>query len=1092
MLDHYWNLASLDQSIRLDAAQSLCSELKNRSEIPLNADGDVEDNELPEDLAYGLKRLIRGLPSSRGGARQGFAIALTELLQSIPEIPISYVLDLLEQSTVVTKSMKGQEQKDLYFGKLFGLRAICLSGCIVRESCSDDDLSRIFATIFTCYHAKSFLREACYDILIRILLSLADSGESQRILSRKEQIKNAVGDVSGVEELWLAMTIQKHPSLDCLKLVRVLTSWPRPKTLLHIKNVEKLATIFKDASYTNPRLHSIWDATLDLILNNQNSHMSLRDFWKSCVEEPLMVSNHERKYLALQVVSQLLPRIESEDFGLVLSPRIIRCLVDNTGKPKNLLCNAANTVVQQIQDIAKSDSQKCLQVLMKTFDGAGPAFFAKLDKNNKELLESSLNEEDVLKFIEHLQEKITGSDENLRQSSRSEETNPDSLRTWYLDQLLSVARNSRIPKSHDALFDVSHFLFTNAVSNESSLSKYVQKQCGSRLLAFLAEAFKPKDTDTTQVLAELIFKLLGTLSEGDLGKLQIASPVKLAKKIAKEAQSEQESADSASKKSFACLLACCVLHGIVTGDTLEDTVQELCELSTRLFDKPSAKKKRKSDNENDENIVPIDVLVDVLISLLSQPSLLFRRIAMRMFDSILERVTTSCVDLIFSAISLTQNEVDVEESDEENDAEIDDDDDDDADSDDDEVNEVVDNTHSSNSRDLMDSSNVDESEENQSDDDVDDDGMIEFDAKIAEIFREKKRLASNKKNAKVAILHMKLRFCDLIESLFGPSVKLSIILYSIPKLLATINSLRVSKDTKDIASKLESVFKKLLRSKHSHATGEIGPVSECLREVHTLATRTSSSEMAKILADCSVFLVRIALHISPDALGKNFTIDAQQPEPKRRKKANSVEESRNPILSSFAEVLKIFLTSKKSNVHISVLQRPLNAFPSLCVEMLPEVLDVLSHEALSKGFQLSQAFAVLATIYSNSLAFKGNPENLKNAVKSLHRVSDLLDGTLSSIIAKDSEKKGFTPERLKVIFQQCKAITKALLTYDKTIKVRTFFLMSIVNSQLIKVSEVWNLKDTEVRMVELFKMEKYSKPSLKSSLRSFVALIESI
>lgn len=87
-LQLYWDLASFEPSVRQNAAQSLIKTLadfqKNHEET-LENKKDIADTEekldllCASDVSYAVRRLLRGLPSSRQGARQGFSLALTEV-----------------------------------------------------------------------------------------------------------------------------------------------------------------------------------------------------------------------------------------------------------------------------------------------------------------------------------------------------------------------------------------------------------------------------------------------------------------------------------------------------------------------------------------------------------------------------------------------------------------------------------------------------------------------------------------------------------------------------------------------------------------------------------------------------------------------------------------------------------------------------------------------------------------------------------------------------------------------------------------------------------------------------------------------------
>lgn len=63
---------------------------------------------LQEELQYCLERLVRGLGSNRKGARQGFSIALTELLATFPQVTGGQVLALAERHLQPARSAKAE------------------------------------------------------------------------------------------------------------------------------------------------------------------------------------------------------------------------------------------------------------------------------------------------------------------------------------------------------------------------------------------------------------------------------------------------------------------------------------------------------------------------------------------------------------------------------------------------------------------------------------------------------------------------------------------------------------------------------------------------------------------------------------------------------------------------------------------------------------------------------------------------------------------------------------------------------------------------------------------------------------------------
>jgi len=76
LLECFWPLASLNAAERLQAAERLLTYLQAKQA------GVADTAGAGPELLYSLKRLVRGLSSSRDGARQGFALALTNVRSS--------------------------------------------------------------------------------------------------------------------------------------------------------------------------------------------------------------------------------------------------------------------------------------------------------------------------------------------------------------------------------------------------------------------------------------------------------------------------------------------------------------------------------------------------------------------------------------------------------------------------------------------------------------------------------------------------------------------------------------------------------------------------------------------------------------------------------------------------------------------------------------------------------------------------------------------------------------------------------------------------------------------------------------------------
>ena len=91
-LNLFWDLASDEATKRITSAENIIRHLR---------EADSEGTEYSPDVDYSLKRLIKGLSSSRESARLGFAACLAELL-SFKSINIALVIELLDENTKVS------------------------------------------------------------------------------------------------------------------------------------------------------------------------------------------------------------------------------------------------------------------------------------------------------------------------------------------------------------------------------------------------------------------------------------------------------------------------------------------------------------------------------------------------------------------------------------------------------------------------------------------------------------------------------------------------------------------------------------------------------------------------------------------------------------------------------------------------------------------------------------------------------------------------------------------------------------------------------------------------------------------------------
>jgi DNA polymerase phi len=195
-MQSFWDLAA-DPAVRMAAAVSLVTELQaNQRAVEKAANGGGDDDDSDEsggdeqkvahpfkggggdvvdgwspNLAYAVKRLFRGLASSRAGARQGFSLALTEVLATFRDvITVQHIHKCMKQHLTCPQGASRQEVRDYMFARIFVVLVVSRADR-VREFAADDVV--VFVKQTLDFHAKTpLVREVCIAALCALVRAL--------------------------------------------------------------------------------------------------------------------------------------------------------------------------------------------------------------------------------------------------------------------------------------------------------------------------------------------------------------------------------------------------------------------------------------------------------------------------------------------------------------------------------------------------------------------------------------------------------------------------------------------------------------------------------------------------------------------------------------------------------------------------------------------------------------------------------------------------------------------------------------------------------------------------------------------------------
>ncbi|KAJ3245361.1 DNA-directed DNA polymerase [Chytriomyces hyalinus] len=1183
-LEVYWHLTSLDASARLVAAQQLATTVEASVAAHTASVSDSDKTEKTEsdsivvqlqhlfgdDAAYALKRLVRGLASSRDGARLGFTLALAQVLHvlALPEgtgsaMSLDDAVALIDHLNPVLGAGKGQEERESYFANIFGMHAIVQSGLVTASQTTPSQISRLVKSLLTCANAKSYLSLACYNVLLQIAVIGVEA--------KSEWLESVITDVAaagmGVEGVWFAIALQETMRTQGFKFdwkTVFKGTWDKPNSILHIAHKTRLVNVLKETTTTSPKLHPIFPVIISHIFESSNPTLTLQDFWTHMIDEPLFNSTHDRKFIGFLVFQKCLEAASAStskhDVGVLFSKSFLRCLINSLGKGDDaVLFKIAKATAKQISTISSSSREIGLQVVFQLIGKHGHQRFDSITHTKTvESIVGSLNEAEVESYVKYLTDMVIhGGAEGLNKEEAATVKSMASTRMWALDQLHSLLKAPKIPKSEGWIQKVLRFLCVHSLFvveksggtvqaiEGGDLGSSVREYCRGRFFAGLAEVngislMGPNDKklpagvmlngeywahDLIQFILELDGTGLGAKKNSNgnaptvravhslearslearnmavkeiasfrthvlaLQKAKDARPAVAAASPAKSAVTVTDETANliAQYKSFELLFLHVLLQVYTEPVDAVNILNELKSCSDLVFTDnqppvsatpttPTAagSKKRKAEavkevEENeDEQHNPIDVIVDILLSFLAKPSALFRGVVENVFRVFCPVMTASGLELIFDILKAKSGVAGAQELFEQEGENDDDDGDDDVEEidgangeDDDEDSDEDESSEDSESDQEEDEEEVDafrnkltaalggmivdgaaEEDETEpaatedADDALGDDDMEAFDDKLAEIFRERKKLKVEKRDTKQQVLHFKLRAVDLLEIFIKKQPTNPLVLHLLVPSLQIILESGDGEDSRELYAKMTHLVKTKLATIREYPRLEsVEQGCLLLKEIHELAaTKAPSMPFVSLASSLSLVVVRAIAHAFPDAVvathrsvapAVSVTSTPKQ-KSKKQKKAAEKEEApvktvgASPVAEVYCETVKEFLSKKKSKLQPSLFLDLCNRHAAIGLQVLPAIALAISAGEVEKGFKVIQGFNIMAACLQKL--------PVKETAAHEETLSQFQTAFCAALISvtKVNEEKGVTIGRIRELNKPVVAIAKRL------------------------------------------------------------------
>lgn len=829
-VDLYEALGSEDEGQRIAAANAVITGLLGN-----NGEGGVATRTLESHLE---RRLFRGLASGRQAARIGRGIVLAEVLwQLFGDLNLSEtkyngltfekLVGMLEAKTKPDGDLSGQEEKDHWFGLLFGLQSFVEAKVIFRGQ--EDRWNRVMELLLKLGEKKPWIRENCGWVMVQATQQMTEKSQAEATI---KALCDA-GFAASPEGLAVWLTARsRFPDMDLPSKPWGSSGSPHDHLKTLAKSLKESVSSSDDGKTQqqmklnptwNPKLHFVWDLVLSPFIQDAGSgadgvEAKFSNFWKLVVDESLFAasSSPERKFWGFLAFQKMLQSAADQPKLLkgLFSHNLVRCLITHAAKPDKNLHEAADKSLKVIQETVESYPESAIPILEGLMCNDGAYEFDRITKTKTidKLLMT------VVRHKEKTDDLLYRTLATIRKPIIRQETSGASVKdieqsrqifAEYIESMIRQVNPMDQPEGNLIAWVSSALLSFFSLSYQKGYkplpSDKTREVARSHLLSALAHlASGPGGVEYTYThIGELpeCIEMDATISEArDKALAQI-----------KELRSKAKAGDSKNEKSrlhALGLLYCVATLQLYNGDSealsLLEELQAICE-----------------SLEESTGSEQADALIEILLSFAAKPSLALRRVTVIVFSAFSDGVSAEGLQLMTDVLATRENLKGQEElfdQDNVDEGEDDGEDGDDSDANSDELDsdvEMVDLKDVGNNKEpVSDDSEEEESEDDDASDDSDaedeanpeeadeealkldaalaaalgthradedlkaessdsdadmtDSEMMALDSKLVEIFKQREeKSGSNKKrinkDAKENIVNFKTRVLDLLE-----------------------------------------------------------------------------------------------------------------------------------------------------------------------------------------------------------------------------------------------------------------------------------------------------------------------------------------
>ncbi|KAF7559549.1 hypothetical protein G7046_g4612 [Stylonectria norvegica] len=893
-------LGSEDTNDRIEAADCIISSLLGDEGVP--------ETVLQRHLD---RRLLRGLASGRNASRLGFSLVITEILgqlygeQALAETKYSgltfeKLLGILAEKTQAVGSLPGKEERDHFFGQLFGIE------CFVRANILFTDPARwsaVLDLLLRLANRKVWLRSQCGWVVVQAIEQMSQK-DAESTLEKVAEVGLAKTP-EGVA-IWLA-ALSRFPKLS-------VKPWRNP---LSKKVFGDLSAVLKESfqDYSteqgepvrkqkqaswNPQLHFVWDILLaHYVKEGDSSAGDFESFWSRVVDDGLFSKSATdgQKFKGFMVFQKMLEGLVNQPGHLVslFSKNLLTCLMNQAAKEDRYLHRAATKALKAIETLVSSHPAALIPILRSLLGDNGAYNF---DQRS-----STKTVEKIIQFIsaDTGKETLKIIRQPVGSLAKQETTQAVSTLRVYVDYLsralnasAATTASSQQAVFSSALQELSQLAYSRPKDVPAEiLTEQIQQLCRARLESSFAKLTGKADDFASLCNAVASIDPSQVAMTEEI-KTTVEEALSRMKKLLKRKTKTED--EKSLAQSLAMLHAVAIFQLYNQDSDAMEVLNDLEQYSDRL----------KKGTTEDEEGGSSELLVEILLSMVARPSSLMRQVSQQVFEAFTSQISAQGLDLLTAPLFADESakgqqqlfntedddmEVDEDESsgdEETSDVEIDsdvefvdlkaengenesDDEDEDEDEEDEEEDDAEDEEGEQEPQDLDDlvskilkSHRLDKDEdapESESDADMSDSEMLALDVALAEVFKQRGKAKPDskkqKKDAKQTVVNFKNRILDLLD-IYVKNETRNPLTFSL--LMPLLHLMRTT-PTKPLASRACEIilnYQKALKKARSNKEDVKHPSADdllgLLLEVHAEAAKDNAHAYAKAASAASLIV----------------------------------------------------------------------------------------------------------------------------------------------------------------------------------------------------------------------------------------------